>query len=326
MDESLRGDIENAITEVKDAPERERDEAGKFAAKEKAEDVATLDTAAVTEEAIVAPTEATVVEKKEPPKYISAAARAKWDGLDPELQAEFLRREEETHKKITTLDEERNFGKSLKDVITPYLPIINAEGGSPASAVKDLLNTAYVLRTGAPAQKAALMQQVIQQYGIDMSLLAETQNSYVDPSIQQLQAEVQQLRQQSNPENMQKMLQDRMETDRINAEVRAFASDPVNGHYEQVKAVMASLLVNGVAKDMKEAYEAACYADPKIRPVLEAKKQADEQAKRNAEIAAKKRAAVSVTGSPGAIVANSGSPERSLRDEIAANLRAATSS
>lgn len=318
---TLREDIEKAITEVNEPEnvevsevkeDRPRDETGKFKAKEE-----------TVEEPVK---EAPVVNEKpkiQAPASWSASVKAKWDALDPEVQAEIARREEETHKGFTKLDEERNLGKSMKDVITPYMHIIKAEGGTPEKAVADLLNTAYLLRTAPPAQKAAMVQQICQTYGVDLSHV--TAQPEQDPTIAQLQQKIAQLEQMANPDALQKRLQEQLEVQQINSEVQAFASNPENVHYEKVKAVMAALLSSGAAQNMKEAYDAACRADPTIFSTLEAKRLADEQAKKNAELAAKKKAAVSLTGSPGATVPNTGAPNRDLREELLANLRAATS-
>lgn len=309
QEKTLREQIVGAIEEVNKPEEIDsgRDETGKFKAKEE--------------------TETPEVKAEEKPKYTapsswSATAKEKWNALDPDVQAEVFRREEETHKGFTKLDEERNFGKSIKEAITPYMPIIQSEGGEPVKAVKDLLNTAYMLRTAPPARKAALVQEIIKTYGVDMNLLQE---SNADPAYAQLQQQIADLQRTTNPEAIRTRLREEMEEETVVKEVKAFASDPANVHYEKVKAVMSSLLHSGVSKNMKEAYEAACRADPEVFSTLEAKKQADEQAKKNADIAAKKKAASSLTGSPGVTVPNTGAPDRSLRDELLANLRAATS-
>lgn len=317
MDEqetSLRDDLKAAMQEVKET-ETPVDEP-------KEEPVKELQT---TEEPVKEPI---VEEKKEvkddAPAALSAAAKAKWNDLPPEIKSEWSKREADIHKMFTSHDGELRLGRELKDVITPYMPIIQAEGGTPAKAVQELLNTAYVLRTGNPYQKAQILQQVAETYGIDMSLLNQ-QQQYVDPTIQQLQQQIAHLSQVANPDNIQRQLQERLESAKIESEIDAFAADTKNAHFNNVKPQMAVLLDSGQAKSLQEAYDMACWANPTIRSTLMNNISADEQAKRKSEIEAKKKAAVSVTGSPGVNVPNTGSPDRTLRDELRAQIRAHSS-
>jgi len=309
---SLRDQIKSAITEVNepeegdDLPEviekieeKPRDETGKF---KKAEEV--------IEKEIDDPA----------PASLSGPMKAKWKELPQDVRAEWSKRENDIHKMFTAHDGELRLGREMKDVISPYIPIIQAEGGTPVKAVSDLLNTAYVLRTGTPEQKANLLYQVAQQYGVDLGKIQSPQ--YTDPTIKSLQDEIQQLKQQTSPEVIEKQLQERIENARIQSEVNAFAADTSKIHFEQVKADMAALLGNGRAKDLQEAYDMACWARPEIRSTL----LESQEAKKKEEIANKKKAAVSLTGSPGVFEPNSTPPNRSLRDEIKANIQAARSS
>lgn len=281
-----------------------RDEKGRFKAKEEA-------------------AEQLAVQQYKVPNSWSAPVKEKFSILPPEVQAEIARREEEVEKGFTRLDEERNFGKALKEVITPYMPIITAEGGTPAAAVRDLLNTAYQLRTGTPQQKAALVQQIAQQYGVDLGTLRPGEQTYVDPHVMTLQQKIDALERERATE---KQLQVQQEQSKVLNEIQAFAADPKNVHFEQVRAHMASLLNSGAAKDLQEAYEQAIWANPEVRSKLMSQQQVETEVKRKQELEAKKKAASSVTGSPGVIVPNSGNPNRNLREEITANLRAVTSS
>ena len=91
---------------------------------------------------------------------------------------------------------------------------------------------------------------------------------------------------------------------------------------------MAALLKDGLAKDLQDAYDQAVYARPDIRSTLLEQQLAEKEAKRVADAKAKadaaRKASGSVTGSPGATApSKSNVPERSLREELVANLAAA---
>jgi hypothetical protein len=82
---------------------------------------------------------------------------------------------------------------------------------------------------------------------------------------------------------------------------------------------------------MQEAYDMACHAIPDVRSTILTRQTAEADAKRAAEAKAKadakRRAAGSISGSPGSPVSTTTTaPNLSLRDELRANLRAATAS
>lgn len=302
-EKSLRDTIVEAVAEVnekqpdietEEKPTKERDETGKFKQKEEI-----------------------VKEPDEPaPSSLSGAIKAKWSELPEDVRQEWAKREKDVHQMMTRHDGDLNLGREMKDVVTPYMAEMNAQGITPANAVKDLLNTEYMFRKGSPQQKAQMVQNIIQAYGIDMRYAHQGQQ--IDPNVSALQQQIEQLKQMANPETIKKQLQDEQQTANINQEVRTFASDPANVHFEKVKGRMAALLKDGQVANLKEAYESAIWSDPVIRSTLVKAQPVN--------VAAKKAAASSIAGSPGITVPNSGAPDRNLRDEIAANVYAAMSS
>lgn len=266
--------------------------------------------------------EATVVEKNDAPIGLSGAIKAKWNELPEDVRQEWSKRESDIHQMMTRHDGELRLGREMKDVVMPYMPIIQAEGGTPASAVKDLLNTAYILRTGSPQQKAHLLRQVAEQYGVDLGQTAQPQER-LHPVISQMQQELQNLRQQTSPEFIEKQLQEKLEHVNIQAEVNAFAANSANKYFEQVKAFMAPLLASGQANNMQEAYDMACYANPTIRSTLLAEQNSALEAKRKAELKAKKQASASVTGSPELTSPSTKAPTKSLEDDLRDQIREA---
>lgn len=256
------------------------------------------------------------------PKSWDAKVRDKWDTLPPEVQEFLTAREDEVHKGFTKLDEERNFGKAMRDAVNPYLATIRAEGGTAEGAVSDLLNTAYRLRNDSPLNKAMMVQQIIQQYGVDMNLIQPGQR--IDPVLAQTQNELHQIKMQMQ---QQQQLQTQEVNGKIQSEIQAFAADPANIYFDQVSADMAALLSSERAANLQEAYDMAIWAKPDIRSTLMQKQALEAEEQRKRELAAKRNAAVSVTGSPVPNVQNSTPPQnKSLRDELRDNLRAASSS
>jgi len=139
-----------------------------------------------------------------------------------------------------------------------------------------------------------------------------------NPDIAHLMNEIAALRQSTNPEAIRNQLQEQMESANIKTEVDAFASNPKNNFLEQVKPLMASLLSSGQAKDLQEAYDKACWSDPTIRTSLLAAQNTELDAKRKAEVRAKKQASVSINGSPDLTSPIARTSDLSVEDEVRA--------
>jgi hypothetical protein len=309
---SLREELENAF---KDAREKPTEEEAKPAAE-------------TTGAPPVVPEQPQPsVEKVSPPNSWTAAAKAKWEAIDADLRAEIIKRETEMEKGFTKFDEERSVGKTFKEVLSPYMPMIQAEGGTPITAVQSLLNTAYQLRTATPQAKGQLLMELARQYGADFSQVSQSQPA-VDPQLQAIHQELAQLK---NARQQELTMREQQEQAAVQSTISSFAADPKNVHFESVRAEMAALLQAGRAKDLQEAYDMAVWAKPDIRSTLLQQQIADAEAKRVAEAKAKaaaaRKASGSVTGSPGAtapkIAANQ---DRSLREELEAQLAAARNS
>lgn len=223
--------------------------------------------------------------KVEAPDTWTAAAKAKFATLDPDIQKEILKREDDVKNGFSKYSEDRKYAQSLKEVISPYMAIIQAEGGTPATAVQSLLNTAYLLRTGTSQQKAQLLQQIARQYGVDMASAPQGDDAYVDPIVAETRNELGQLK--SEMQRQQQM--------RISQEIEAFKSDPQNKHFAALAPTMGKLIQIGQAPSLRDAYEQAQWLVPNVRDILLAEKEQEKEAKqveeRKAAAAAAKKAA-----------------------------------
>lgn len=262
-----------------------------------------------------------VVEEKpaiDAPQAWTAEAKKDWATLPPHIQAEIIKRENDTHKMFTSREGELRLGREMKEVIDPFLPIIKEAGAEPKALIHDLLGTVNTLRNGTEEQKMMVMRNIADGYGIDLNKVLGYKN---DP-INQIYSELNGLKQQLNPESIINQLQERQESARIQSEVDAFAADPKNVHFEKVKPIMGQLISGGHAKTLQEAYDMACYADPSIRSTMLNAVKTDDAAKRKMEVAQKKSAAVSIKGSSSAVQGNTTPPKRTLEEELAASFDA----
>ncbi|KKB61545.1 hypothetical protein WM40_22660 [Robbsia andropogonis] len=262
------------------------------------------------------------------PESWSAAEKTVWEKIPPEAQAAIARREADIHRGFEKMGQDAAAGRKFNEAINPYLPIIRAEGGDPVRAVSDLLNTAYVLRTATPERKVALFNQIAQQYNVDLSQVAQYQPRQVDPEVLHLRQQLEQVQGHLAGQHQEQVQHTQAE---INRQIQAFSSDPKNEFFDQVREHMGVLIANNLASNLEQAYEQACYANPEVRSMLEQRSAAAAEAKRQEDARvkanAKRRAGSSINGSPGANVPSpAGNQNLSLRDELRANLRAATAS
>lgn len=313
--EEVEAEDVEAEVEASDDEAPARDEKGRFAAKdaEEPEDVE------ASEEAEDEPEKPAMA----PPNGWTAEAKAKWAELPEEVRQAALKREEDIAKFASRSDDERNFGREMYRAVQPYMAQIQAEGGTPVSAVQSLLNTAYVLRSGTAEQKRQMILTVAREYGVDLSASQTTEpgplSSALDPVMQRIS------NLESTLTRRQQEEQQRLQYE-IQSELDAFASNPEHPHFEEVKVHMAALLREGAAKDLKDAYEQACWARSDIRTSLLAQQRAEDEQKRKSEAKRKaekaKRNSVSITGGPGNVSAKSAPEHRSLREELEAQFSA----
>jgi hypothetical protein len=311
--------------------ERTRDEKGRFVAKEAEAGKPEQRDASVLEKPVAAGMGASTPEQPAlpaaqeakpeaalaPPNGWTAEAKAKWHELPPEIMAAVQKREQDIAKFTSTRDEHASFGKEVYQTVQPYLAQIQAEGGTPTSAIKSLLNTAYVLRTGSPEQKRQLLLQTAAQFGVDLGT-PQAQPGAV-PGLETLQQRLDRLEHERQQERAAE--QNRLQAE-VQTEIETFAADPKHPHYEAVKGHMSALIAQGLAKDLQDAYDQAVWARPDTRATLAAQQRAEEEQKRRAEAKQRaedaKRKNVSITGGPGNTAAASAPGGRSIREELLA--------
>lgn len=228
----------------------------------------------------------------EPPKTWRKEALEQWNALPEVVKAEVLKREEDIFRGLEVYRADATFGKSLKSVLDPYMPILQQYNIDPAAQVANLMQAHHTLALGAPEQKVAFMRQLAQEYGIDLGELSGAGAPFVDPAVDALQKELQAVKSILSARERAEA-QQRMQS--IQTEIEQFASDPANEHFDSVANDIAALLKAGTAKDLKDAYEKAVWANPVTRAKLVAKQQADAAAQAKAEAA--KRAAAAKSAS-----------------------------
>lgn len=289
--------------------DRPRDEKGRFAPKAE-----TPAEAAPAPDAPKAPVKQAYV-----PKWKKEALEA-YGKLPPELRTviepELQRRDEDFHKGIEGYKTKAQVAEEWEKAISPYAATFQSMRVQPQQAVSALLATEHALRYGTPAQKAALLQTIIRDYGIQLPSGEQAQMApQIDPALQQVSQQVAQLQWQLQQREQEAMAAKERE---LSAQIEAFKAD--KPYYETLRPMMAALLQTKQADDLPDAYEKAFSAHPATKAIAEAQQRERWEKERQAKAeAARKAAAVNIK--PKGVVAPSASPKGEMRETIAAKLR-----
>lgn len=247
-------------------------------------------------------------------KSLKKELEAHWNNAPPELTKAWVEREaaierfhSESKQKLAVADE-------LLNEFRPYEWILRNENATPAMAIRDLMKTGAILRTGTPEQKAQHLALAARQFGVPLDLVsayAQGQQAapmpQQDPVYQQLFQEVNSLKQQLTNIGQQRAM----------SAIQQFAADPANAHFERLQGEIIDILNSpnlsakaGINDGMSEmerlskAYQAALQYDPELSAQVIAQQQAaqaEAQRKQAAEAALKaKQTAVQVRGAPSA--------------------------
>ena len=258
------------ISEAFDAIEAEgvmRDEKGRFAPKEpkaEVEPVAEPDAKAeVAAEATAEPEpEAPAIER---PTHLSAKLAAHWDDLKPDVQAAIAEREREVHESITRVDRERQVGRFFDQTAVEYKDIIDTDGGGKAEvAVRNLLHTARMLRTGDAATKAQLVNQICAMYDIDIE---QAYYQRPAPEVAQAQLQTQKYESELAVYKAREAQEQTAQMEAQNAELFQTVAQfrLANPLFDQVQDEMARLATAGVSQDLSTLYNMAIAANENLR-------------------------------------------------------------
>lgn len=207
-----------------------------------------------------------------PPGRLKPEAKAVWDQAPPVLQAEVKRMEVEHRKEIETSAQARRLADEFNATIQPYAPLFTRP---PLEEVKGLLETARVLRVAPPAQKAAMVAQILRTFQVDPGLVADAfegrqaaePQEFRDPRVDQILAQ----RQQALVRKQQEV---RAKAQEELAEFQATEPE----FYEEVRPTMAALMAaaheQGQRPTLAEVYEAACLANATVRPLYQKRQSA----------------------------------------------------
>lgn len=319
-----------------------RDETGKFikAKPEAKEPAAPAETPIppskeAIEPAAAAPETPEGIDLNRPPSSWKPAAKAQWAALPEAIRAEVYRREGDFHNGNKGIRENADFGQSIKGIVEPYRMLINAEGGTPEKAIADTLRTAALFRVGTPQQKlqalvaidrqfnCGLQQYIAQhagQVGVTTPQQQEHQPVYQDPRVDQLMANIQRQEQErsAQDERTRTAAADKFVASKTEKgePLYPYVDNVIDDMSERIAILRRNNPSTSHEEILKQAYEAAVWANPETRAVLISQQQAKAQqpvdSQRKVETA--KRASSVNVAKRGALPAQE--PAKSLDDDI----------
>jgi len=178
-----------------------------------------------------------------------------WKSMSKEAQDYVLQREEQMKEGLSINKQDADIGLSIRDALEPYSQQLEQHGVDSSQMVKNLLSGHLQMMTADPDTRKNMLLSLAQNYGVDLNP-AEPQEG-IDPTVQNLQNEVKELRgiltvqQQRDYQRQQQEF--KQNSDRVNQEVNEFAEN--HPHFDELADEIADQVRAG--KDLEKAYQIA---------------------------------------------------------------------
>lgn len=201
---------------------------------------------------------------KAPPSSWGKESHELWAKATPELQAQIEKREKQYLEGLGQYREHHELGKSMKDVITPYMAIIQAQGITPDKAVASLLNAQYRLMHGTQEERLAMYRKIGEDFGF--SAPSGATQEQVDPKLAPV---LQRMEKLEGALTQRQREQFQEHSAQVARDVSSFADavddkgNKVNPYFDEVSAEVITFINAG--DTLKDAYDKAVWANPLTR-------------------------------------------------------------
>jgi hypothetical protein len=304
----------------------DRDEKGRFKAKEANTDQDTVEEPELVAEA----SDVSDEEIKRPTTWKKEYVEV-WNKMQegkPLDKAEFAKfaeyanqRESEYKKGVSAYKAEADNARQLTEAIGQFTPELQKHGIHPVAWINNLGRAHYALANGTYEQKLNAFNRLAQDYGIQLNqnALQMPEQAYVDPYQQQLMQQLQATQQQVAQLSQ---IREQEENARLSNEISRVSSNKERfPHFDMVREDMAQLLERGLAQDLESAYAKAVRVNDEAFRLEQEKllKSANTQASKASQVAKAKATAVSPRSvTPSGQVSKSDAKDR--RSLLMANL------
>ena len=290
--------------------DRARDAAGKFVAKqaEAAAPVAETPAEEPEEEVVKGPVTLTT---EKPPSSWKPIAREQWAALPDVVKAEVIRREQDSVNRNHQMMEQYAPLQQIAQGLGGVFQEAQQYGVNPVQHIAGVMDTERALRTAELPQKFDVLLQIADQYGIPL-------REIINRSVGQEVLKSPQQQQGVNPEIQRQLDEMRewrsnMEYQNVVADVEDYGSQ--QEFFADVRNIMAELVEKGLAQNLDEAYDRACWMHKDVREVLLAR--SGQGATQNS-VASRQRAAVGVSKAPSkpSVALTTDDPNASIADTV----------
>lgn len=263
-------------------------------------------------------------EPPKPPTELKAPSqwkpqvREKWNQLPREVQEEIHRRESDNMRLIGSVGGKIRMADNIASHLEPFIPKLQENGVHPEAFIGDVFTTVKTLAHGSPQEKAEVIANVVQSYGVDLRVLDAVLAHRLNQPPEVMEARREMARAQAIIHQQQGAGKEQAATQALE-EIQKFAADPKNEFFEDVREQMANLMELGQVKTLAEAYTACIWANPNTRSILLQREAEARAQSKTGKARAAKQVSQSVTGAPrlGAGGAQSkASASTSLREDI----------
>lgn len=212
------------------------------------------------------------VTTRQPPKSWTKEMQAKYGTLPPDVQDYVITREKQMAEGLEKDRGDANLGRVMRDTMTPYRAMLQAQGVDEVKAVQSLMNVHYKLTNMPVAEKTAYLAEIARGYGIDLGSVPRDAEQQLDPTVKKLMDELNGIK-QTLTVNQQTAISTAKE--KVAKDVQAFAADkPL---FDELSDDIAAEIQAGY--DLETAYERAIWANPVTRQKELARLQTDQEAK-----------------------------------------------
>lgn len=249
------------------------------------------------------------------PKAWRPTEREAWTKIPKEAREAINRRETEITQFIGQHGAAIQHKKQFDDLVQPFMPFIAAQRSNPLKAFHGLMTTAARLTTGSPAQKAQVISEIMDNYGVDVKTLDEILTGKIKGGASPGAARAdnnpppwaQPIFNFMNEAQKDRQTRDQKIKDAAAAELAEFEKKPFFSDLEaDIGFLMEHAANKGQRMTMQEAYDKARKMNPEVDKILNQRERAaalKESQSNGSKVDKARAAASSVKGAPG-----SGSP------------------
>ena len=208
------------------------------------------------------------------PQSWSPAAREEWINVPDSVKEVIAKREQEMQGVMQESAQARQFSQQFGEQMGQYQGLFNSQGVDAMGGIDAIMQTAAPLYGGTPQQKAEAVAGIIQQFGIDIAtldgLLVGEQPAPVDPGMQALQDQINNMGQYIQNQQHGQQQQQVAQQQETSNEVEKFVAE--NEFAADLRGVMADFMgmagQQGQQLSLVDAYQRAIATRPDIQQII----------------------------------------------------------